>query len=57
LECIKTAKDFQGDIFVVTEMSHPGAVEFMQPKSIELACLAVECKASGVVAPPRALKE
>ena len=30
-ECVKTAKDFQGDIFVVTEMSHPGAVEFMQP--------------------------
>ena len=51
LECVKTAKDFQGDIFVVTEMSHPGAVEFMQPKALELASIAVECKASGVVAP------
>ncbi|CAG1000571.1 orotidine-5'-phosphate decarboxylase [Methanosarcinales archaeon] len=51
LECVKTAKYFQGDIFVVTEMSHPGAVEFMQPKALELASLAVECKASGVVAP------
>ncbi|CAG1006879.1 MAG: orotidine 5'-phosphate decarboxylase [Candidatus Methanoperedens nitroreducens] len=51
LECVKTAKDFQADIFVVTEMSHPGAVEFMQPKALELASLAVECKASGVVAP------
>ena len=50
-ECVKIAKDFQGDIFVVTEMSHPGAVEFMQPKALELASLAVECKASGVVAP------
>ena len=39
------------DIFVVTEMSHPGAVEFMQPKALELAALAVECKATGVVAP------
>lgn len=51
LECVKTAKDFQAGIFVVTEMSHPGAVEFMQPKALELASLAVECKASGVVAP------
>ena len=50
-ECVKIAKDFQGDIFVVTEMSHPGAVEFMQPKALELASIAVECKASGVVAP------
>jgi len=28
-----------------------GAVEFMQPKALELASLAVECKATGVVAP------
>jgi orotidine-5'-phosphate decarboxylase len=60
LECVKTAKDFQAGIFVVTEMSHPGAVEFMQPKALELASLAVECKASGVVAPatrPERLRE
>ena len=50
-ECVETAKDHNGDIFVVTEMSHPGAVEFMQPKAQELASLAVECKAAGVVAP------
>lgn len=50
-ECVKIAKDFHRDIFVVTEMSHPGAVEFMQPKALELASIAVECKASGVVAP------
>ncbi len=51
LECVKTAQENKGDIFVVTEMSHPGAVEFMAPKALELASLAVECKASGVVAP------
>jgi len=51
LECVRTAKKYEGDIFVVTEMSHPGAVEFMQPKALELASIAVECKASGVVAP------
>ncbi len=51
LECVKTAQEYKGGIFVVTEMSHPGAVEFMAPKAFELASLAVECKASGVVAP------
>jgi orotidine-5'-phosphate decarboxylase len=50
-ECVKTAQENKGDIFVVTEMSHPGAVEFMAPKALELASLAVECKAQGVVAP------
>ncbi len=51
LECVKTAQEYKGGIFVVTEMSHPGAVEFMAPKAPELAALAVECKAQGVVAP------
>jgi orotidine-5'-phosphate decarboxylase len=51
LECVKTASEYEGEIFVVTEMSHPGAVEFMAPKALELASLAVECKAQGVVAP------
>lgn len=51
LECVKTAQEYGGGIFVVTEMSHPGAVEFMAPKALELASLAVECKAQGVVAP------
>lgn len=51
LECVRTAHEYDGGIFVVTEMSHPGAVEFMAPKALELASLAVECKAEGVVAP------
>jgi orotidine-5'-phosphate decarboxylase len=51
LECVRTAQETKGDIFVVTEMSHPGAVEFMAPKALELASLAVKCKAQGVVAP------
>ncbi|MGB8216505.1 MAG: orotidine-5'-phosphate decarboxylase [Candidatus Methanoperedens sp.] len=51
LECVKTASEYGGEIFVVTEMSHPGAIEFMAPKALELASLAVECKAQGVVAP------
>ncbi len=51
LECVETGEEYGGEIYVVTEMSHPGAVEFMQPKAFEIASLAVECKASGVVAP------
>jgi orotidine-5'-phosphate decarboxylase len=51
LECVKTAQEYKGEIYVVTEMSHPGAVEFMQPKALEIARLALDCKAQGVVAP------
>ena len=51
LECVRTAREYKGEIFVVTEMSHPGAVEFMAPKALEIAALALECRASGVVAP------
>ncbi len=60
LECVRMGLEYGGDIFVVTEMSHPGAVDFMQPAALSLAGLAVECKASGVVAPatrPERVKE
>jgi orotidine-5'-phosphate decarboxylase len=59
-ECVKTGREYNGDIYVVTEMSHPGAVDFMQAKALELARLAVESGASGVVAPatrPERVKE
>ncbi|VVB88017.1 Orotidine 5'-phosphate decarboxylase [uncultured archaeon] len=59
-ECVKTAREYNGDIYVVTEMSHPGAVDFMQAKALELARLAVESGTSGVVAPatrPERVKE
>ncbi len=51
LECIRTGKEYNGEIYVVTEMSHPGATEFMAPVAESLARLAVDCGASGVVAP------
>lgn len=50
-ECIKTGREHHGDIYVVTEMSHPGALDFLQPVAHKLAHLAVECGASGIVAP------
>ncbi len=59
-ECVKTGREYNGEIYVVTEMSHPGAIDFMQAKALELARLAVESGASGVVAPatrPERVKE
>ncbi len=39
------------EVFVVTEMSHPGGEEFTAPVADRLARIAVECGASGVIAP------
>jgi orotidine-5'-phosphate decarboxylase len=39
------------DIYVVTEMSHPGGMEFTAPAAGKLAKIAVDCGASGVIAP------
>ncbi|MGD0057317.1 MAG: orotidine-5'-phosphate decarboxylase [Methanomassiliicoccales archaeon] len=39
------------EVFVVTEMSHPGGEEFTAPVGERLAALAVDCGASGVIAP------
>ena len=38
-------------IFVVTEMSHPGGAEFTAPVAESLARMAVECGAAGIIAP------
>ena len=60
MECVKTGNERRGDIYVVTEMSHPGALDFLQPAAYELAQIAVECDAAGVVAPatrPERLRE
>lgn len=39
------------EVFIVTEMSHPGGKEFTAPLADQLARLAVEVGASGVIAP------
>jgi orotidine-5'-phosphate decarboxylase len=49
--CIDSAAAYEADLFVVTEMSHPGAELFMAPLAENLARLAVEVNAAGVVAP------
>lgn len=49
--CRDVAYRFSGELFVVTEMSHPGALQFMAPLAEEMARLAVKVKADGIVAP------
>jgi orotidine-5'-phosphate decarboxylase len=41
----------RGDVFVVTEMSHPGGQQFTAPVAEDLARIAVKAGASGIVAP------
>jgi orotidine-5'-phosphate decarboxylase len=45
--CLEAA---QGDVFVVTAMSHPGAERFVLPQARDLARLAVEVGATGIIA-------
>ena len=45
------AKRHGGDVFVVTEMSHPGALEFMAGHAEAMAGLAKEARAAGIIAP------
>ncbi len=46
--CVEAAK---GEVFVVTEMSHPGGQVFTAPIADKLAHLAVDVGASGIIAP------
>jgi len=49
--CAKSAAEHGADLYVVTEMSHPGAALFMAPLAEKMARMAVEVGATGVVAP------
>jgi orotidine-5'-phosphate decarboxylase len=46
--CVDAAK---GEVFVVTEMSHPGGVQFTAPLADKFASMAKEMGARGIVAP------
>jgi orotidine-5'-phosphate decarboxylase len=46
--CVDAA---EGDVFVVTEMSHPGGQVYTAPIAEQLARLAVDVGASGIIAP------
>ena len=49
--CADSATAHGADLYVVTEMSHPGAELFMAPLAEKMGRLAVEVGAAGVVAP------
>ncbi len=49
--CLKVARAWKGELYAVTEMSHPGAVEFMAPNAERMARLALALGVSGIVAP------
>jgi orotidine-5'-phosphate decarboxylase len=49
--CISEAAEQDCDVFAVTEMSHPGAKDFLLGAAKEMARMALECGVSGVVAP------
>jgi len=51
LACAEVAAEHGADLYVVTEMSHPGAEMFMAPQAESMARLAAEVGAAGVVAP------
>jgi len=50
-ECIKVANRNDASTFVIAEMSHPGAEEFMQPVGEKIAQMAKDLGATGIVAP------
>lgn len=50
--CVETARDYGGKCYVVSEMSHPGALEFLSGENaVQIAKMAVECGADGIIAP------
>ncbi|WP_440951498.1 orotidine-5'-phosphate decarboxylase [Methanococcoides sp. FTZ1] len=49
--CVKVAEEYGRDVYVVTEMSHPGGVEFFRPVAETIAKMAADAGATGVVAP------
>jgi orotidine-5'-phosphate decarboxylase len=51
IACADCAASYGADLYAVTEMSHPGAEQFMAPQAESMARMAVEAGASGVVAP------
>jgi len=49
--CLESAKRYGGEIFLLTEMSHPGASRFLQPVSMDIAHMGVEMGITNYVGP------
>ncbi|HUV82103.1 MAG TPA: orotidine-5'-phosphate decarboxylase [archaeon] len=50
-ECVAEAAKRNRDVFAVTEMSHPGASDFLASAAEDMAKMAARCRVTGVVAP------
>lgn len=51
LACKKAADNLDKEIFLLTEMSHPGADKFLKPASLDIAKMGVELGITNYVAP------
>lgn len=49
--CINAAEKLDKEIFLLTEMSHPGADKFIKPVSLDIASMGVELGIKNYVAP------
>ena len=49
--CKTSAEEHGGEVFLLTEMSHPGAIKFLQPNADEIARMGVEMGITNYVAP------
>jgi orotidine-5'-phosphate decarboxylase len=49
--CVDSAEKYSGDVFLLTEMSHPGASKFLQNAAEEIAHMGVEMGLKNYVAP------
>lgn len=49
--CLEVASEYGKDVFVVSEMSHPGGNEYLGPVAEAIATMAAEAGAFGIVAP------
>jgi orotidine-5'-phosphate decarboxylase len=49
--CVDSAEEFGTEVFLLTEMSHPGASRFLQPAAEEIAAMGMEMGLKNYVAP------
>ena len=49
--CLDVANKYEKELFLLTEMSHPGAKKFLQPAADEIAKMGVEMGITNYVAP------
>ncbi|UTB31892.1 MAG: orotidine-5'-phosphate decarboxylase [Methanobacterium sp. ERen5] len=49
--CVDSAEEFGTEVFLLTEMSHPGASRFLQPAAEDIAAMGMEMGLKNYVAP------